>query len=107
MRLALAFVLAPCVAAAEPLPGPAITAALSERALTYEGGARQVFYASGRTLYDAGAPSWGYWRVEGGFYCSQWPPADGWDCYSVSEIAGGLRFTDTRGNAVDGVYQAR
>ena len=107
MRLALALVLVPCMAVAEPLPGPAIAAALTGQALTYDSGARQVFYASGRTLYDGGAPSWGYWRVEGGLYCSQWPPADGWDCYTVSEIAGGLRFTDARGNAVDGVYQER
>ena len=44
---------------------------------------RQVFYESGRTLYDDGRDSWGYWEVRGDAYCSQWPPSAGWVCYRM------------------------
>lgn len=63
------------------LSGPQIEAALDGRKLVYST-ASQTFYKSGRTLYDTGRPSWGYWRIQGDAYCSQWPPNDGWDCYS-------------------------
>ncbi|HUS55561.1 MAG TPA: hypothetical protein VMY41_16335 [Thermohalobaculum sp.] len=46
-------------------------------------GNRQKFYESGRTLYNDGRESWGYWRVEGDRYCSQWPPQEGWACYDM------------------------
>lgn len=68
--------------------------------LVYETGAFQQFNPSGRTLYRTAETSWGYWRVEGGQYCSQWPPSDGWDCYDVSrDGAGAVRFVDAWGNA--------
>jgi len=44
---------------------------------------RQKFFDSGRTLYSDGRDSWGYWRVEGDRYCSQWPPQQGWVCYDM------------------------
>ncbi|WGI20704.1 hypothetical protein [Amylibacter sp. IMCC11727] len=56
--------------------------ALDDKALRYTT-AKQVFYLSGRTLYDAGRPSWGNWRPQGGQYCSEWPPNAGWDCYDL------------------------
>lgn len=78
----------------------ALGAFLVANDLSYETGAVQRFLASGRTLYDFGEPSWGFWRVEAGQYCSQWPPSDDWDCYTVEvDGAGAVRFTDARGNA--------
>jgi len=48
----------------QALNGSEITAALTDRDLTYDN-ATQRFYASGRTLYNAGEDSWGYWAVRG------------------------------------------
>ncbi len=45
----------------QALSGADIGEALSEKTLHYDG-ATQAFYASGRTLYNAGSDSWGYWR---------------------------------------------
>lgn len=87
------------------LDGAEIDSALSGRSLIYDG-AKQVFYASGRTLYDAGQPSWGYWRVEGDKYCSQWPPGQRWDCYALERSDDGqrLRFLDSEGRPFAGRY---
>ncbi len=72
--------------------------ALVGTSLKYDN-ATQVFYASGRTLYDEGRESWGYWRVEGDRYCSQWPPADGWACYTVARrtLDGSIKFIGDSG----------
>ncbi|MEM6477939.1 MAG: hypothetical protein AAF841_07645 [Pseudomonadota bacterium] len=75
-----------------------IEAALNDVTLTYEGGEVQTFYASGRTLYDNGRPSWGYWAARGDRYCSQWPPADGWACYRMDRAGDTLRFIGERGD---------
>lgn len=64
--------------------------ALDDKALRYTT-AKQIFYLSGRTLYDAGRPSWGNWRPQGGQYCSEWPPNAGWDCYDLFVSADGLK----------------
>lgn len=93
------------VGLAHPLDGAAIAEALTDKTLRYQNGAIQTFYASGRTLYDAGQPSWGYWRVQGDLYCSQWPPSGQWDCYAVKALETGVRFVDTIGHATDGVYE--
>ncbi|MGR3434921.1 MAG: hypothetical protein ACU0CO_08560 [Shimia sp.] len=106
----MAMVLAawPVAAMAEPLDGGGIAAALTGTELAYEGGGRQVFYASGRTLYENGPPSWGYWAVRGDRYCSQWPPGEVWDCYDMdaSEDGRTLRFVDDFGNATVGTVVA-
>ncbi len=47
-----------------PLTGPEIAEILTGAEVIGEG-TRQVFYKSGRTLYEDGRPSWGYWRVQG------------------------------------------
>jgi len=80
-----------------------IAAALTDRDFVYEDTAAQHFYASGRTRYTAAEPSWGYWRVEDGQYCSQWPPGVAWDCYDVFEDeAGVIRWDDAYGNSTSG-----
>ena len=81
-----------------------ISKALSETSLQYEN-ASQVFYASGRTLYDAGRPSWGYWEARDNAYCSQWPPAGGWACYKMERDTdtGNLRFIGESGDITEGV----
>ncbi|RLJ60275.1 hypothetical protein BCF46_0473 [Litoreibacter meonggei] len=88
-----------------PLTGAEIDTALRDRGLIYEN-ATQHFYASGRTLYTSGRDSWGYWRVEEDTYCSQWPPADGWACYSVARRAdnGALKFIGDSGAETVGIY---
>lgn len=80
--------------------------ALTGRALVYDGGATQDFRASGRTLYNSGEPSWGYWEVRDGRYCSQWPPSSDWDCYDMAISADGalVRFVDDWGNVSVGSY---
>jgi len=105
------------LAAALALPAPAVAGdwqamsgaeirdALSGATVIYPGEqpARQVFHESGRTLYDAGRPDWGTWRVEGDRYCSQWPPAPQWACYEMtSDGAGGVRFISEGGAVSEG-----
>ena len=86
-----------------PMSGAEITAALTERTLRYST-STQVFYASGRTLYDAGRPSWGYWRVEADQYCSQWPPSDLWACYKMDRRGDTVRFVGDSGDITEGAY---
>jgi hypothetical protein len=105
-----ALALLPTLAAAEDwqvLDGAAITAALTARTLVYDGGATQTFNADGSTLYTAGEPSTGGWRVEGNQYCSVWPPSDRWDCYDIARSADGLdiRFKAAGGSETVGRYQ--
>jgi hypothetical protein len=87
------------------LNGAEITAALTDRSVKY-GDATQRFYASGRTLYNAGQDSWGYWRVEGDKYCSQWPPGERWDCYRLEKTSDGtqIRFLDPENRPFVGIY---
>ncbi len=85
------------------MSGDEITEALTDRALIYPN-ATQRFFSSGRTRYNAGQDSWGYWAVRGDQYCSQWPPADGWDCYDMATNGAALRFIGFDGSTTDGVY---
>jgi len=80
-----------------PMTGDDIRAALTDQKLQYEG-AWQEFKASGRTLYHAGEPSWGYWRVQVDQYCSQWPPGGLWDCYTMERSGEVLRFVSEFGD---------
>lgn len=108
MRLAalgLAFLL-PLAAGAdtwEPLTGDEVRTALEGRTLVYAN-AWQDFRASGRTLYNAGADSWGYWRVQGDQYCSQWPPSDLWACYGLERLGDRLRFVGAGDDITEAIY---
>ncbi|QUJ77958.1 hypothetical protein KDD17_04655 [Sulfitobacter albidus] len=62
----------------------------------------QDFRASGRTLYNAGRDSWGYWAVRGDLYCSQWPPSDLWACYGMQRLDDRLRFIGAEGDVTEG-----
>lgn len=104
-RFALLLMLWPMGAIAEwrALSGAEIEAALSGHRLNYET-AWQEFRPSGRTLYNAGQDSWGYWQVREDKYCSQWPPSDLWACYRV-EVHGPLvRFVGEAGDVTDATY---
>ncbi|WP_298971378.1 hypothetical protein [uncultured Roseobacter sp.] len=104
--MATALVFCPVCAAAEdwvPMSGEEIRAALTDRKLQYAN-AWQDFRVSGRTLYNAGADSWGYWRVEGDQYCSQWPPSDLWACYGMARSGDRLRFIGQGDDITDAVY---
>lgn len=113
MRIAVfvawaAFVLPWSVAGATltwtPVNGIDIAQVLTGRSLLYEL-ATQHFYASGRTRYTSSEDSWGYWRVEGDMYCSQWPPADGWACYTVQSGPNrALKFVGESGAETIGTY---
>jgi len=83
------------------MTGVQIRAALTDHTVIYEA-ARQDFLASGRTVFNAGADSWGYWVVQGDQYCSQWPPSDRWDCYDMTRHGDLVRFLDSFGNATQG-----
>jgi len=78
-----------------------IVAILTDQKLRYSDG-WQEFFASGRTLYNAGRDSWGYWRAQGGQYCSRWPPADVWACYDVYAAGDAVRFVGAGGTPTDG-----
>jgi len=69
------------------------------------GEAWQDFRNTGRTLYNAGEDSWGYWREEGGRYCSQWPPGNEWTCYDVERNGNEIRFIDDSGQKTIGVIE--
>lgn len=102
-----AAMLLPTVMQAEDAPwqamsGAEITQALMGRTLQYDT-AWQDFRASGKTLYNAGRDSWGYWRVEGDQYCSLWPPQDLWACYDMERAGDKLRFI---GSSADDVTEA-
>ena len=85
-----------------PLVGEEIAAFLTDREVGYDR-ACQRFFASGRTLYNAGQVSWGYWQVRGDRYCSQWPPSGLWDCYLVQrQGTDGVRFVGPDGSATTG-----
>ena len=86
------------------LSGEEVQAALEGRKLVYGSGAWQEFRASGRTLYNAGQDSWGYWGVRDGRYCSTWPPSDLWACYVLESDGEELRFTGKSGDATTGRY---
>ena len=107
-RFALAALLILAVPAAAgdgwtPLTGDEIRTALTDRKLQYAK-AWQEFRASGRTLYNAGEDSWGYWRVEDDKYCSMWPPSDLWACYAMERKGDTLRFVGERDDITDAVY---
>ena len=104
-RFALLLMLWPMVAAADwqALSGPEIEAALSGQRLIYEK-AWQEFRPSGRTLYNAGRDSWGYWQVRDDAYCSQWPPSDLWTCYRVEVVGSLIRFLGEAGDVTEARY---
>lgn len=106
LRRLVALLLMPVTVWAEDwraMDGAEIAAALTDQTLIYEN-ATQRFYASGRTLYDAGQDSWGYWAVRGDQYCSQWPPGDQWDCYDMAAMDDGVRFIGADGSVADGTF---
>ena len=107
LRFAVVFgLLLPISAAAqddwEAMTGAEIVEALTGKVLTYEN-AWQDFRASGRTLYNAGRDSWGYWGVRGDQYCSMWPPSDLWACYDMARSGDQLRFIGEAGDVSDAV----
>ena len=82
-----------------------ITTALAARVLKYEDGTSQNFFQDGRTLFRAVAgESWGKWWVEGGQYCSTWPPSDVPACYRVETQGLEVRFTGAGGDVSLGQY---
>lgn len=82
-----------------------VLAALEGQTVLYES-ARQKFSRDGITLYDAGRPTWGNWRARAGQYCSEWPPAEGWDCYDLYLSTDGakVRFRSPAGELIEGRY---
>ncbi|MGX9354323.1 hypothetical protein ACS3SW_03940 [Roseobacteraceae bacterium S113] len=87
-----------------PMTGAAITEALTDARVQYAS-AWQEFRASGRTLYNAGSDSWGYWEVRGDQYCSQWPPRSEWACYDMARNGDVVRFIGVGDDVTDGRLQ--
>ncbi|UWP88130.1 hypothetical protein [Aliiroseovarius crassostreae] len=82
-----------------PMRGDEIRAALTDARVVYSGkdqGRWQLFHADGRTLYVAGAESWGRWFVKEDQYCSSWPPASHVDCYDMLRAGDQVRFVGVR-----------
>jgi hypothetical protein len=108
-RLLMALALVATPASSEegpwaPMSGPEITQALTDRTLQYEN-AWQDFRPSGRTLYNAGRDSWGYWAVRDDQYCSLWPPSDLWACYTMTQRGDALRFIGEAGDITEATYR--
>ena len=103
--------MSPLIAKAEtwfPIDGASISKALTDSHIIYDNGHRQSFYSDGTTEYSSGsAPEQGLWRIEGDFYCSQWPPQDDWDCYTVSlsDQPRRVLFTGTGGDRYFGKFK--
>ena len=87
------------------LSGSEIEKILTDQTVDYAE-AWQDFRASGRTLYNAGRDSWGYWDVRGDEYCSMWQPSDLWACYSMARSGDVVRFIGEAGDVTDGVVRA-
>ena len=87
------------------LDGSGIRAALEDQKLDYTSGALQEFRASGRTLYNSGQDSWGYWRVEGERYCLLWRLSDLWACYRIQQSVLHPKFLDAHGDVTEGWLQ--
>lgn len=105
---AIVLMILPVVAQAkdawQPLDGPGIQVALEDKKLVYKS-ANQTFYKSGKTLYNQGGrASWGYWRVQGDQYCSQWPPNDLWACFDLLARGNDIRFVGLNADITDGTY---
>ena len=87
-----------------PMTGPEIAETLTGHVFDYPS-AWQDFRASGRTLYNAGRDSWGYWGVRGDQYCSMWPPSDLWACYDMQRSGDVIRFVGESGDVTDGTLR--
>lgn len=87
----------PAHAAEVALKGDEIEAVLAERSL-YADGVEQIFRKSGQTFYlQNGSSSAGSWKVEGGDYCSVWPPNPAWACYDVLRDGDTITFVGKDG----------
>lgn len=86
------------------MSGAQITQALTDRSVHYAS-ATQDFRVSGRTLYNAGRDSWGYWAVRGDQYCSLWPPQDLWECYDMAQNGDQVQFIGSAGDITTGTIQ--
>ncbi|UWQ34471.1 hypothetical protein K3555_08320 [Leisingera sp. M527] len=105
LMIAVSLTVSPLAAAEwRALSGEDVQAALAGRKLVYGSGAWQEFRASGRTLYNAGHDSWGYWGVRDGKYCSTWPPSDLWACFVLESDGAAMRFVDESGGITTGRY---
>ncbi|MDF1729112.1 MAG: hypothetical protein P1U53_15330 [Sulfitobacter sp.] len=107
LALILLLLPAPMVLAEEtwqPLSGTEIADLLTGSRVDY-GDNWQEFRASGRTLYVAGAESWGYWAVRDDQYCSQWPPSDLWACYDMTRSGQRVQFIGPSGDVTVGVLR--
>lgn len=109
MRFIIMFCLVLCAPAAfadqgqwTVMSGGDITETLTGHSIKYAT-ATQDFRASGRTLYNAGNDSWGYWVVRDTHYCSLWPPQDLWACYGMERQGDSLRFIGAAGDITEGL----
>ena len=59
---------------------------------------KQYFDPSGQTTYvSGGRASPGRWSVRGDRYCSQWPPSERWDCYTMTGDGDRMTFVPDGG----------
>jgi len=88
------------------LNGEEIRVVLTGRTVDYEA-AWQDFRTSGKTLYNAGADSWGTWDIRNDQYCSQWPPNSAWTCYDIDMNADGsaVRFRGAGDDITVGTFR--
>jgi hypothetical protein len=81
-----------------------IRAALAGRVLAYDAHTRQAFHPDGATRYYTERVADGLWDVRDGQFCSQWPPSDGWECYTVDISGQDVRFVGASGHVSTGRF---
>ena len=106
LRWILAFAMMAVPAQAEGLD---IAAALTGTMPGYADGTAQSFAANGETVFTAtdGAQSIGHWRMEGGRYCSVWPPSDHWAWYDVKVAGCKIDFVADDGSVAEATMGKR
>lgn len=104
LALSLALLPTPVLADWQAVEGQALMQLLTGHDIDYEGVGWERHEPDGRLLMrltegEAGTTSLGQWYAPGDMRCLRFSNDAGWDCYFVeTDGAGGVRFTDSRGN---------
>ncbi|MEP1613493.1 MAG: hypothetical protein ABJL72_16430 [Roseobacter sp.] len=85
------------------MDGHRIKTVMTDKKLQYAH-AWQNFSVSGRTVFNAGADSWGRWRVQNSQYCSRRALQEVWTCYDMARSESKLRFIDGAGGVIEAEY---
>ncbi|MEP0961899.1 MAG: hypothetical protein ABJQ70_10065 [Roseobacter sp.] len=89
-----------------PMDADQIKTVMTDKKLQYAH-AWQNFSVSGRTVFNAGADSWGRWRVQNKHYWRKRALQEVWTCYDMARSESNLRFLrfiDGAGGVIEAQY---